>query len=227
LVAQVQSMVMLRVFQERIAAIEGLGALLVAMGRRTELGIAHAHYEYTPTQIARFFARLLAQPTMRLWGLIGWPDPIQLSSTASDGVVERYQRLSPWLHARVTEVAEAYLRPEGLSLGTLGHIENDYDPRGSVFVVLCHESRWREGRELDQDLIIKAYNMVKHGFNATALFKEYEAAAAAGSTAIVLEVPKSEQIIQRFGQEIDLVGVLCREFTRMTLELDDAGLLAG
>jgi len=210
-----------------IASIETLGALLLALSRRTGFGIAHSHYEHTTAQIARFYARLLAQPSTRPWELIGWPDPDRLPSTASNEVVERYKRLAQWLNARMIQVAEAYLRPEGLSLGTLGHIDNDYDPRGSVFVILCHESRWRKGRELDPDLIIKAYNMVKHGFNATAVFKEYETAAAAGPTAIVLEVPRSESTAQRFGQEIDLVGVLCREFARMTLELDEARLLAG
>ena len=42
LTAQVQSLVMFRVFQERIAAIENLGALLVALSRRTQLGIVQA-----------------------------------------------------------------------------------------------------------------------------------------------------------------------------------------
>jgi hypothetical protein len=223
--AQLQSMVMLRVFQERIAAMEGLGALLVALSRRASHGVALSHWEHTPTQIARAFGRLLGPSPIRLYELISWPDPNALPHSIPQEVAERHRRLAPWLNDRAAEVAKAYLRPAGLSLGTLGHIENDYNPRGSVFVIICHESRWREGRELDPDLIVKAYNMVKHGFNATTVFNNYEAAAAAGRTAIVLEVPKSEQAVQQFGQEIDLVGVLCREIARMSLELDDAAAL--
>lgn len=223
LTAQVQSLVMLRVFQERIAATEDLGALLVALGRRRQLGIAQGHLEHSVKQITKLYARLLESTPEQVWELIGWPGPDQLPSSMPANIAERHRRLAPWISDRLPEIAAAYLRPKGLSLGTLGHIENDYDPRGSVFVILCHESRWREGRELDTDLIVDAYNRVKHGFNATAVFKDYEAAAAAGPTAIVLEVSKSEHMVQRFGQEIDGVGVMCRELARMTLELDDAG----
>jgi hypothetical protein len=51
------------------------------------------------------------------------------------------------------------------------------------------------------------------------------AAAKAGQTAIVLEIPKPDAIVQQFGKEIDLATVMCRELARMTLELDDCGLL--
>lgn len=223
LAAQVQSLVMLRVFQERIAATEDLGALLVALGRRSQLGIAQGHIEHSPRQITKSYARLLDSSPDEIRVLLGWPAVEQLPRSMPELTAERHRRLAPWIASRLKEVASAYLRPDGLSLGRLGHPDNEYDPRGSVFVLLCHEARWREGRELHPELIVEAYNKVKHGFNATTVFKHYESAAAAGQTAIVLEIPKSESIVQRFGQEIDLIGVLCRELARMTLELDDAG----
>lgn len=226
LAAQVQSIAMLRIFQERIAAFESLGVLLVALVQRESLGIAQSHYEHTPRQISALFERIAKASSTDLWDLLDWPDSNGPMTGSAAGFIERYRRLLPWYGARVLEVARAYLRPEQLSLGTLGHIEGTYDPRSSVFVILYHENRWKEGRELDPRLIIKAYNMVKHGFNATAVFKEYEAAAAAGPTAIVLEIPRSNTVVQQFGQEIDLASVLSRELARMALDLDDAGLLS-
>jgi hypothetical protein len=94
-----------------------------------------------------------------------------------------------------------------------------------VFVVLKHETRWKAGDESNPDWVVKAYNMVKHGFNATTMFTSYEQAARDGSTAIVLEIPRTNEVAQRFGQETDLTGILCREIARMTLDLDEVDCL--
>ncbi len=43
----------------------------------------------------------------------------------------------------------------------------------------------------------------------------------------MLAIPRTEVMAERFGQEIDLVAVLCREIARMTLDLDDHAVLPG
>lgn len=114
--AQVQSLVMRRVFQERIAAIEDLGALLVALGRRAQLGIAQSHFEHSSTQITKLYVRVMESTPDQIWGLIGWPRPDQLLSAMPEGIALRHRRLAPWLRDRMREVAAVYLRPEGLTL---------------------------------------------------------------------------------------------------------------
>ena len=225
LAAQVQATVMLRIFQERIAALEDLGALLLGLAKRRTIGIAQGHYEHTTAQVDRVYGSLVGSKRAPLWRMVQWPSPTDPLLDAKSWIAGRYRRLIDWFDSRAVMAARAYLRPEGLSLGTLGHMSEGYDPRHSVFVVLGHESRWRPGRELDHRLLTKAYNMVKHGFNATADFKSYIDAARAGATAVVLEIPKSNAMAQQFGGEIDLVSVMCRELARTTLDLDDADLL--
>lgn len=224
LVARVQSVAALRLFQERTAAMESLGALLWALSFGPDGGIAIAHYEHKPRHVADVFRRLLENPIEEPGQVLGWPTLDQIRTVVAPEDFVRFERLRPWMGARLREVAAAYLRPQGVRAMRLGEIPDGYDPRSSVFVVLWHESRRRIGPEVADSVIVKAYNMVKHGFNATALFAAYASAAASGDTAIVIEIPKSWELVNRFGQEIDLCCVLYREFARMSLELDDVGL---
>ncbi len=226
LVAQVQALTMLRIFQERIAAMETLGTLLVALGQRVSVGVAYAHYTLKPGRIGRRYREIVESPGDPFWRAIGWPSVEDVRTCGDSELVARCERLYPKLQGWISDVASVYAKPRELSLGRLGHPCAGYDPRGSVFVVLYPEGYWKAGRELDWELLIKAYNMVKHGFNATAVFQTYEQAAASGETAIVLEVKKANVDVQESCKQIDLLGVTCRELARMTLEFDAHDLLA-
>lgn len=144
------------------------------------LGVAHAHYEHKPAQIGRYFRSCLAQSDEGQLKLLGWPSNCRLLASRDAKIAARHLRLRPWLCAKLREVAAAYIRPEGLDIGRLGDSPEGYEARASVFVVLMHESRWKDGRELDPEMVIKAYNMIKHGLNATAVFHSYDEGAMWG-----------------------------------------------
>lgn len=226
LAAHVQALMAIRVFQERVSAIETLGTLLVALGRRRQLGVAQAHFTMDPGRISKYLRGVVEAPTEPFWRRIDWPSLEAVAHSGDGAFHARCERVYPKFQDWITQLAEAYAGAKKLSLGSLGHPSEGYDPRTSVFVILHPERFWKEGSESDWELLKKAYNMVKHAFNATTVYEAYEEAAKAGPTAIVLEIPKRNEVVQQFGKEVDLMGVLAREIARMTLELDDRALLA-
>jgi len=225
LAAKAQSLAMIRLFQERVAALETLGILLLALSQRDRLGVFKTYFTHRPGKVESLFRGVARSQENSLCVVARWP-AIDLILTAENFPGRsRFERLVPKLESWVHQAAEAYVRPQNLSLGTLGHLSPGYDPRGSVFVIVGEEVVWKDTPDVRSSLIVKAYNKVKHGFNATTEFRAYEAAASSGATAIVLEIPKSQEVADQFGKDIDLSGVLCRELARMTLELDDFNLL--
>jgi hypothetical protein len=224
LVAQVQAVAMLHIFQERAAAIESLGALLCSIKHRADGGIALRYYAHEPRHITNFYREVLDSRGTPLWTRLGWPPP-EVVKERDAAKADKIVTMCEWLTVRVEEVAEGYLRPDGVTVVRLGDSSIDADPRSCVYVILGPEEWWGSRRRIDDGLMANAYGSLKHGFSATGLYMQYAQASRACKTLMALQVPKSPQAVQRFGQEINLVGKSCQEIARLTLEFDEWGAL--
>jgi hypothetical protein len=129
--------------------------------------------------------------------------------------------------ARLKDVARIYSRPSRVPDFAIGRVKAGIDARHYVYVFT---SVREEGvlvgstRQLRR-VHVHVYNKLKHGFNATCSRFLYHSKPRAGMGLRGVAIEKSNEVVDRFGKAIDLMGFIQREFARILLDADERQLL--
>jgi hypothetical protein len=224
--ARVQAMATLRIAQEYVAAMETTGALLRAIRDRARGGgVMRLNHSYVVGDVRAFFAEVRASRRTMLGSLLNWPGPAKIARRGTAELTARAHRTYPKIHAWLTRLADMYVKGTGFRLVHFNRMPKDCDPRSRTYVFVYVLGEGERRSKLRKSMIVHAFNKLKHGFNATADFEMYRRHLGARRGIVALEIPKRMHTVNTLGQQVDLLGTLCREAARFTLDFDQAGLL--
>jgi hypothetical protein len=223
--ARVQSMATLRMVQEYVAAMETTGALLRAIRDRDRGGVLRLNHSYEPKQVLAFFNEIRDGRRRRLSHLLNWPTPASITRVGATELAARAQRTFPRMHMWLTGLADMYVKGKGFRIVDFSRMPKDRDPRSRTYVFVYVLAKGERRPKLKKSIIVHALNKLKHGFNATADFEMYRSQRGGRRGIVALDVPRQMEVVNTLGQQVDLLGTLCREAARFTLDFDQARLI--
>jgi hypothetical protein len=213
--ARVQTVVVARLLSEFVAACEDLGALLLAIRKRSRRGVMVEYLEATVSGASDMFDLVIDRGGSELPTLLALPNLEALKGSLDPGALEALEHDYGNLGDHLVTIGRQYRDPGGLGVAT----DVSEVPEDRVAVVLGVTDPGEAGSERRGGVLAQAHNKIKHRF---AVIEDIELLGlAAGGTMKFGHYPRDQRGVLLFVNNITQVALAGAELAALLITLDD------
>jgi hypothetical protein len=224
--ARIQGVMVARLLAEYVAALEGTGAFVRAVGRwASPRGILASNFDYRVADVRDFYDAVLRPKRLSLPKLLGLPYLRQLHRLYDTALYQDVRSHYPMIAKQLRQAARNY-RSIGKSrvfkLNT-GRLRPSWPHFVHVLVDLRSGHSLRGGRP--GGVFDRTYNKVKHGFNVLESVEKYAKLPRKPDAIEVVKLSRTWPSVQKLIANISTMGLLCNRLATIVVRLDEKAAL--
>lgn len=221
---RVRSVAIARLYAERASAYEDLGALLHAIRNRHPGGLFKSYLNSSAAQVERFYRSVVSAKPADLGAMLNLPTIGHIQQYLSEEEVAILAQEYSQFASDIANIAGEYQgRISSVSAYPDGH-ELEGDWRDQIYLALKMVPRQAGTGNLNNSLMVEAYNKIKHRFTVIERIQDFLQADPYDEALIAAIQPRRPEWAEKLLVSVAGVTTRAMEIASIMLKLAEAGI---